>query len=76
MTLSVRLSIYLSHKCDFSEMDEPILMKLYTFAVYILRMCMKKDNSGPKHYKGDNYLCWVCDLTHRFQLFFGECLFS
>jgi len=56
MTLSVRLSIYLSHKCDFSEMDEPILMNLYTFAVYILRMCMKEDNSGPKHYKGDNYL--------------------
>jgi len=34
-------------------MDEPILMKLYTIAVY--HMCMKEDNPGLKHFKGDNF---------------------
>ena len=29
-------------------------MKLYTVAVYNLRMCMKEDNHGTKLFKGDN----------------------
>jgi len=29
-------------------------MKLYTVAVYDLRMCMQKDTSGSKYLKGDN----------------------
>jgi len=28
-------------------------MKLYTVAVYNLRMCIKEDNSSPKNIKGD-----------------------
>jgi len=35
-------------------MDDSILMKLYTFAVYNLRMCMKESNPGQKNIKGDN----------------------
>ena len=31
-----------------------VLMKVYTIVVYNLRMCMKKDNPGPKYFKGDN----------------------
>jgi len=31
-------------------MNEPVLMKLYSFVhlVYDLRMCVKEDNPGPK----------------------------
>jgi len=28
-------------------------MKLYTVAVYTLRMCLKEDNSVPKYFNGD-----------------------
>ena len=28
-------------------------MKLYTVAVYVMMMCMKEDNPGPKYLKGD-----------------------
>jgi len=34
-------------------MYEPIQMKLYTVAVYDLRMCMKEDNPSPKYFKQD-----------------------
>ena len=47
----------LSCKCSSSLMDEPMLMKLYTVAVYTLRMCMKEDNPGSNYFKGDNKLC-------------------
>jgi len=29
-------------------------MKLYTVAVYNLRICMKEENFGGKYFKGDN----------------------
>ena len=29
-------------------------MKLYTVAVYILKMSLKGDKAGPKNIKGDN----------------------
>jgi len=29
-------------------------MKLYTVAVYDLKMSIKEGNSGPKYFKGDN----------------------
>jgi len=37
-------------------MDEPILKKVHTVAVYNLRMCNKGDNPGLKYFKfkGDN----------------------
>jgi len=35
-------------------MDEPILMKLKSFTVYNLRMCMKKDNHGQRYFRGDD----------------------
>jgi len=35
-------------------MDEHILMKLYTVAVYHLRMCMKEDNPCPNQQQRDN----------------------
>ena len=35
-------------------LDELILMKLNTVAVYNLRMCMKEDDLGPTNIKGDN----------------------
>ena len=56
---SVRLSIcpsvnlYLC-KCSFFLMDKQILMKLYTVAVYDLRMCMKERNHGQNYFKGDS----------------------
>jgi len=34
-------------------------MKLYTVAVYELRMCMKGDNPVPKYFKGENEQCWA-----------------
>ena len=34
---------------------KPIQMKLYTVAVYNLRMYKKKDNPAPNLFKGDNY---------------------
>ena len=57
------MSISLS-KCLVNANDS-ILMKLYTVAVYNLRMRMKEDNSGPKYFKGR--VQWgvsFCDLTH------------
>jgi len=36
-------------------MDEPILIKLYTVAVYDLRMCLKEDNCSLKYVKGDHF---------------------
>ena len=42
--LSVRLSVLMSCKRNSSVMDEPLLMKLYTIAVYILMICMKEEN--------------------------------
>jgi len=35
-------------------MDEQILIKLYTVAVYNLTICMKENISGPNYFKGDN----------------------
>ena len=32
-------------------------MKLYTVAVYNLRICMKEDNPSQNYFKGDNKLC-------------------
>ena len=34
--------------------SKPILMKLYTVAVYDLKVCMKEDNHDPNYFKGDN----------------------
>ena len=51
-------------------MDEGLLMKLSTFVVYNLRMCMKKDYPCPNYFKGDNSREMIssadilCDLTH------------
>ena len=43
-------------------------MKLYTVALYNLRMCTKEDNSDPNYFKGDKWLgCgrgFRCSLTH------------
>jgi len=35
-------------------MDEPILMKFCTVAVFDLRMGMKEDNPDLNYFKGDN----------------------
>ena len=43
-----------SRKCNSSLPDEPVLMKLYTVTVFILRMRMKEDNLGLKYFKEDN----------------------
>jgi len=53
ITLALCLPVHMSCKCNSSLMDEPILMKLYTIAVY--HMCMKEDNPGLKHFKGDKF---------------------
>jgi len=50
---SISLSVLLC-KCISSLVDEPIQMKLYTVAVYNLRMCMEEVNPGLKYIKGDN----------------------
>jgi len=34
--------------------SKPILMKLYTVAVYDLKVYMKEDNHDPNYFKGDN----------------------
>ena len=47
----VCLSGIVSCKSYSSWADESILMKLYTVAVYNLRMCMKEDNPGPYYFK-------------------------
>jgi len=52
----VRLSVYMSCKCNPSLSDEMILMEHYTVAVYNLRICMKRDNSGPAYFKRDKYM--------------------
>ena len=56
--LSVRqfvcLSVHNSFKSNISVTDESILMNFYTNAVYNLTLCMKEDNPGLKHLKGDN----------------------
>ena len=48
--------------------DVPMLLKLYTVAVYDLRMCMEGDKPGLKYFKGDNQQCRTgvsfCDWTH------------
>ena len=44
LCLSVCLSVH--NVCNYSIASEPILMKLYSFVVYDLRMCIKKDSSG------------------------------
>jgi len=41
------------YKWNFFLMDK-LKLKLYTVAVYNLSMCIKEDNHGPKHFKGDN----------------------
>jgi len=54
INLSVHQAVHMTCKCNSSLMDEPILMKLYTVAVYNLRVYMK-DNPGPNFFKGDNW---------------------
>ena len=49
---SVCLSFYVN--ASPPNTDEPILMKIYTVAVYNLRMCMEEVNPGMKYIKGDN----------------------
>jgi len=51
--LSVHLSAQMSSKRNFCFMDEPILMKLYTVALYDLRKCMKEEDPGRSYFKGD-----------------------
>ena len=49
--LSIHLSIF---RLSATPLTDKVLMKLYTIVVYNLRMCMRKDNPGPKYFKGDN----------------------
>ena len=44
----------MSCKPNSSLPDEPILMKLYTVAVYVLNLCTKEDKPGRNYIKGDN----------------------
>ena len=53
--IGITLSVHISCKCNSSQIDEPILMKVYTVVLYGLRMYMKEDNPGPNNIKGDNY---------------------
>jgi len=40
------LSVIYMH-CNLNSLtEEPVLMKLYTVAVYNFKMCMKEDNPG------------------------------
>ena len=43
-----------SCKCNSALTDKPILLKLYTVAVFNLRMCLKEDNPCLDFFKGDN----------------------
>ena len=43
----------MSSKRNFCFMDEPILMKLYTVALYDLRKCMKEEDPGRSYFTGD-----------------------
>ena len=40
-------------KCIYSLNEELILLKLYTLAVYDLRMCLEEEDPGPKYFKED-----------------------
>jgi len=44
----------MSHKHNSSLTDELILRKIYTIAIYDLMMCIKKENPGPKYFKGNS----------------------
>ena len=65
----VRPSVHMYCKLNFSLMNEPILMKLYTVVVYHLRMCIKEDKSGLNNVKGDNkefrdpFVIWLTVLV-------------
>ena len=48
------LSVQMSCKHNSPLRDIQMLMKVYTVAVYDLRMCKKEDNPGPNYFKGDN----------------------
>ena len=50
----VPLSVQLSCECNSFLTDKLILMKLYTAAVYTLKMCIKGDYPGLNYFKGDN----------------------
>jgi len=52
--MSVLLSVQMSCKRNSSLTDEPKMMKLYTVAVYDLKMCMKGDKPGLKYFMADN----------------------
>ena len=51
---SVSTSVHIFCKCN-SLIDEPILLKLYTVAVYNLGMCMIEDKPSTNYFKGDNW---------------------
>jgi len=53
---SIGLSIFLVCTTPPIKTDELILIKLYTVAVYNLRMFITENNPGLKYFKGDNYV--------------------
>ena len=66
--LSVHRSVHISYKRNHSLTDEPVLVKLYTVAVYNLWICMKEDILSLNLFKGV-YVVWnegfhLVMLTH------------
>ena len=47
-------SVQMSGKHKSSSRDQQIPIKLYTVAIFDLRLCLQKDNLGTKYFKGDN----------------------
>ena len=47
-------SVQMSGKHKSSSRDQQIHIKLYTVAIFDLRLCLQKDNLGTKYFKGDN----------------------
>ena len=46
-------SLHISQKHNSVLTDDLILIKLYTFAVYNLKMCIKEDNPSQNYFKED-----------------------
>jgi len=53
LSVHTHMFVHMSCKCDFSLTDEVLLMKLYTVAVYNLKMCMEENTPGLKYFKKD-----------------------
>ena len=74
--------VHISCKCNFSQTDELILMKLHSFSIWPKDVHEGRWSRSEKYqgrlYKGDNYLwltsvCILCDLTHSFSFHWCAC---